>query len=76
MDDRLDLDGQLHSAPLLLDALLGLLTHDATTPAAPGLVVLLDVALLDGRDELGELVLVLRSDFGNSEDSSGLNFID
>jgi hypothetical protein len=34
--------------------------------------VLLHVAILDGRDELGELVLVLRSDLSKGQDSGGL----
>jgi hypothetical protein len=35
--------------------------------------VLLEVTLLDSRDELGELVLVLGTDLGKSKDGSGLN---
>lgn len=68
----LDLDGKLLGTLPLLDALGGLVAHDATTPLAPGLVVLLHVTLLDGRDELGELVLVLRADLGKGEDGSSL----
>ena len=69
---RLDLDGGLEGLLALLDALLGLGAHDATAPALAGILVLLDVALLDGRDELGELVLVLGADLGDGEDSGSL----
>lgn len=34
--------------------------------------MLREVAVLDGGDELGELVLVLGADLGDGEDSSGL----
>jgi len=68
----LNLDGVVKSLLALLDALLGLVAHDATTPLLAGILVLLDVALLDGRDELGELVLVLGADLGDGEDSGGL----
>ena len=52
---HLDLDGQLHITLLLLDALLGVLTHDATTPVTTILLVLVGVALLDRGDDLAEL---------------------
>jgi len=39
---------------------------------ADGLLVLLEVALLDSGDKLAELVLVLGADLGECEDSSGL----
>lgn len=39
---------------------------------AARLLVLVSVALLDGREELGELSLVLRAGLSESEDSSGL----
>ncbi len=68
----LDLDGALDGLLALLDALLGLVTHDATTPLLAGILVLLDVSLLDGRDELGQLGLVLGADLGEGEDSGGL----
>ncbi len=71
-DASLDLDGGIEGLLALLDALLGLEAHDATTPLLAGILVLLDVALLDGRDELGELVLVLGADLGEGEDSGGL----
>lgn len=70
--DPLDLDSVLESLLALLDALLGLVAHDTTTPALASILVLLEVSLLDGRDELGELVLVLRADLGDGEDSSSL----
>ncbi len=70
----LNLDGGLEGLLALLDALLGLVAHDATTPLLAGILVLLDVALLDGRDELGQLALVLRADLGDSEDSGSLCF--
>jgi hypothetical protein len=39
---------------------------------ADGLLVLLEVAVLDGGDELGELSLVLGADLGQGDDGSGL----
>lgn len=71
----LDLDSGLKRLPLLLGALLCLGTHDTTTPLLSRLLGLLDVAILDGRDELRQLVLVLRANLGESEDSSGLPLI-
>lgn len=68
----LNLGGSLQSLLLLECAHLGLGTHDATTPLSAALVVLVHEAILDGRDELGELSLVLRSDLGQSQDSGGL----
>lgn len=47
-------------------------THDTTAPVALGLLVLLEVALLDGLNELGELVLVLSTDLSDGEGGSGL----
>lgn len=70
--DCLDLGSSLESLLLLLDALVGLVAHDTTTPVSSLLVVLVHVSILDGRDELGELALVLRSDLGDSEDGGGL----
>lgn len=70
---RLDLDGALDSLPSLLHAGVGLGTHDATSPVTRGLLVVgLEVAVVDSRDKLGELVLVLGADLGESEDGSGL----
>lgn len=71
--NNLDLEGRLAGLDLLEGLVLGLGAHDTTTPLTAGLVVLLNVALLDGRDELGELVLVLRADLGDGEDGSGLS---
>ena len=68
----LNLDGRLDGLLALLDALLGLGAHDATTPLLAGVLVLLDVALLDGRDKLGQLVLVLGADLGDGENSGSL----
>jgi hypothetical protein len=68
----LDLGSSLQSLLLLQGAHLGLGAHDTTTPLAAGGLVLLHVAILDGGDELGELVLVLGADLGEGEDGSGL----
>ncbi len=68
----LHLDGGIDGLLALLDTLLGLEAHDAATPLLAGILVLLDVTLLDGRDELGQLVLVLGADLGEGEDSGGL----
>lgn len=46
--------------------------HDTTAPVPPVLLVLVGVARLDGLDEGGELVLVLRLDLGEGEDSGSL----
>jgi hypothetical protein len=71
--DHLDLDGALDSLPALGHASVGLSTHDTTTPVAGSLLVVrLEVAIVDGRDELGELGLVLGADLGKGEDSSSL----
>lgn len=67
-----NLGGGLKGLLLLLNLHLGLGTHDTTTPLSAGLVVLLHEAILDGRDKLGKLVLILRADLGESEDGSGL----
>lgn len=71
-DACLDLEGSLQSLLLLLDSLLGLEAHDTTTPLLPRLLGLLEVVLLDGRDELGKLVLVLGPDLSDGENSGGL----
>lgn len=68
----LDLDGSLSSLDLLELLGVGLGAHDTTTPVAAGLLVLVGVALLDGREELGELGLVLSAGLGESENSGGL----
>lgn len=68
----LDLDGRLDSLALLLLAIVGLGTHDTTTPVTTVLLVLVRVALLDGGDELGELGVVLGADLGQSENGGSL----
>lgn len=68
----LNLDSVLNGLALLLLAGIGLGTHDTTTPVAAGLLVLVSVALLDGREELGELGLVLGADLGQSQNGGGL----
>lgn len=40
---------------------------------AAGVLVLVGVVLLDGREELGEVGLVLLTDFSDGEDGRGLN---
>ena len=58
---------------LLLDDLhLSLGTHNTTTPLLADVLVLLQVSILDGRNKLGQLSLVLRADLGNCKDSSSL----
>ena len=69
---HLDLDGGLDSLALLVHAGVGLGTHDATTPVALSLLVLVGVTLLDGLDELGHLRLILGADLSDGEDGSGL----
>ena len=59
----------------LTSAVVGLATHDTSTPVSSVLLVLLVVPLLDGGDELGELALVLGGDLGDREDGSGLDNI-
>lgn len=68
----LDLDGSIESLLLLGDAVVGLLAHDTTTPVTAGVLVLVGVALLDGREELGELGLVLGANLGQGQDGGGL----
>ena len=70
--DRLDLD--LLVRPLLLLPLVGLrlCTHDTTAPVTPVLLVLVQVALFDGRNNLGELVLVLAANLSDGERSGSL----
>lgn len=70
--DQLDLDLTLSTLGSLLGGSNGLGSHDTTSPVALGLLVLLEVTLLDGLDELGELVLVLSAHFGDSEGGGGL----
>jgi hypothetical protein len=73
--DCLDLDGALEGLGLLCGLGLGLGTHDATTPVALGLLVLLGVTLLDGLDELGKLSLVLGANLGDGADGGGLKVL-
>lgn len=70
--NHLDLDGRVKS--LLLLGLLGnsLSTHDTTTPVSAVLLILGSVALVDGRNELAELILVLGLDLSQSDSSGGL----
>ena len=72
MINHLDLDSALDSLPPLLHACVGLGSHDTSTPVADGLGVLLEVTVLDGGDELGELALILGSDLGEGENGGGL----
>lgn len=70
---HLDLDLTLDALTLLALVGLGLGTHDSTSPVALGLLVLLEVSLLDGLDELGKLGLVLGADLGDGESSGSLD---
>ena len=69
----LNLDGELESALLLGNKVLRLVAHDTSTPLLAGLLVLLDIALLDSRHELGQLSLVLGANLSEGDDSSGLD---
>lgn len=69
---HLDLDSALEGLPPLLHASVRLGTHNATTPVADSVLVLLEVTVVDGRDELGELALVLGADLRQSKNGSGL----
>ena len=73
--NRLDLDGTLNGLPPFLHASVRLGTHDTAAPVADRLLVLLEVALLDGGDELGELALVLRSHLSQSENGGSLEHV-
>ena len=66
------LDSTLKRLSLLLRPGNRLCSHDASAPVALSLLVLIRVALLDGRDEFGELGLVLLADFGEGEDGGCL----
>ena len=68
----LNLEGGLLGLLALGNASGRLGTENTTTPLLAGSLVLLEVSLLDGGDELGELVLVLGADLGQGEDGSGL----
>ena len=69
---HLDLDGVLKSLPLLLSPGLGLGPHDTTTPVSGSVLVLLEVTVLDGGAELGELALVLGANLGECDNGGGL----
>lgn len=73
-ENCLDLGSSLKSLLLLQNSHLSLGAHDTTTPLSAGLVVALEVTILDSGNELGELVLVLGADLSDGEDSSGLKF--
>lgn len=68
----LDLDGALQGFPSLLHAGVRLSAHDTTSPVTVGVLVLLEVSVLNSGRELGELVLVLRSHLGQGKDGSSL----
>ena len=68
----LDLDSAVQSLTLLLRPGDSLLPHDTSAPMTFGFLVLVRVAFLDGRDELRELGLVFRANFGESENGCGL----
>ena len=70
--NHLDLDGALQRFPALLHTSVRLSAHNTTAPVANILLVLLEVAILDCRDKLGEFRLVFGSDLSKSNDSSGL----
>ena len=69
---RLDLDFALRPLLLLPLASLSLGAHDSTTPVTSRVLALVEEALLDSRDDLGELRLVFAAHFGNGESSGGL----
>jgi hypothetical protein len=69
---HLDLDSALESLPPLLHASVRLSTHNTTAPVADRVLVLLEVTVVDGGNELGELALVLGTNLGQSKNGSGL----
>lgn len=69
---NLDLDLPLNALTLLALVGLGFSTHDTTSPVALGLLVLLEVSLLDGLDEFRKLRLVLGADLSDGKSSGGL----
>lgn len=71
-NSNLDLDGALDGLALLLLSSDGLGAHDTTAPVATALLVLAGVTVIDGRDQLAELRLVLALDFGERNDGGGL----
>lgn len=72
LDLDLDLDGLLNGLSLLLLSGDSLGSHDATTPVTSVLLGLGQVSLVDGRDQLAQLGLVLGLDLGQSQDGGGL----
>ena len=70
--NHLDLDGALQRFPTLLHTSVRLGAHNTTAPVTNVLLVLLEVAILDCRDKLGEFRLVFGSNLSKSNDSSGL----
>lgn len=72
----LDLDSHFNCLLFLLSALLSLVSHNTTTPLLASLFVLLEIAILDGGDELGELIFVLGADFGECQHGSILRKFD
>lgn len=73
--ENLNLEGSLLSLLALGDAGRGLDAQDTATPPLARILVLLEISLLDGGDELGELGLVLGADLGQGENSSGLQCV-
>jgi hypothetical protein len=70
--DSLNLGSLLQSLLLLGELHLGLESHDTTAPLLAGLLVLVHETILDGRNELGQLRLVLGANLSQGENSSGL----
>lgn len=56
----------------LTDLGVGLGSHDTTSPVPLGLLILLEVALLDSGDQFGKITFVLATDFGQGKNGSGL----
>ncbi len=70
---NLDLDRILHRLALFLNTGIGLGAHDSSAPVALGFLVLVRVALLDGREQFRELGLVLLTHLCESKDGRGLD---
>lgn len=56
----------------LTDLGVGLGSHDTTSPMPLGLLILLEVALLDSGDQFGKIAFVLATDFSQGKNGSGL----
>lgn len=56
----------------LTDLGVGLSSHDTTSPVPLGLLILLEVALLDSGDEFGKIAFILTTDFSQGKNGSGL----